>query len=84
MGSIREFPKLGEPYFGVLIIRILLFRGTILRVPLFSETPIRVPFGDLEGSCKGSLIRGSIKGLGVLIRVCRRRSIPNGSQVPIL
>ena len=33
-----EFPKIGVPYFGVLIIRILLFR--VLNFgPLFSETP---------------------------------------------
>ena len=33
-----EFPKIGVPYFGVLIIRILLFRVLYLG-PLFSETP---------------------------------------------
>ena len=46
-GSIQglgfgSFRKLGVPYFGVLIIRILLFR-VLYSGPLFSETPI-----DLE------------------------------------
>ena len=36
---IWEFPKIGVPYFGVLIIRILLFR-VVCEGPLFSETPI--------------------------------------------
>ena len=30
---IWDFPKIRVPYFGVLVIKILLFRG-----PLFSET----------------------------------------------
>ena len=34
-----SFRKLGVPYFGVLIIRILLFR-VLYWGPLFSETPI--------------------------------------------
>ena len=34
-----SFRKLGVPYFGVLIIRILLFR-VLYQGPLFSETPI--------------------------------------------
>ena len=41
--DIWEFPKIEVPYFGVLLIRILLFRvltGYHVRVPLFSETPI--------------------------------------------
>ena len=38
-GSIWEFPKIRVPYFGVLIIRILLF-GVLYEGPLFSETPI--------------------------------------------
>ena len=33
-----SFGKLGVPYFGVLIIRILLFR-VLYKGPLFSETP---------------------------------------------
>ena len=33
-----EFPKIGVPYFGDLIIRILLFR-VLYWGPLFSETP---------------------------------------------
>ena len=37
--SIFEFPKLGVPYFGVLIIRILLFR-VLYQGPIFSETPV--------------------------------------------
>ena len=32
-----EFPKIGGPYLGVLVIRILLFR--VRWGPLFSETP---------------------------------------------
>ena len=34
-----SFPNLGVPYFGVLIIRILLFR-VLYKGPLFSETPV--------------------------------------------
>ena len=34
-----SFPNLGVPYFGVLIIRILLFR-VLYKGPLFSETPM--------------------------------------------
>ena len=37
-GSRWEFPKIRVPYFGVLIIRILLFR-VLYSGPLFSETP---------------------------------------------
>ena len=38
-----EFPKIrGVPYFGVLIIRILLFRVLDV-VPLFSEIPMYGP-----------------------------------------
>ena len=33
------FRKFGVPYFGVLIIRILLFR-VLYQGPLFSETPM--------------------------------------------
>ena len=33
-----SFPKLGVPYFGVLIIRLLL--RVLYSGPLFSETPI--------------------------------------------
>ena len=33
-----EFPKIGVPYLGVLIIRILLF-GVLYEGPLCSETP---------------------------------------------
>ena len=33
-----EFPNIGVTYFGVLIIRILLFR-VLYSGPLFSETP---------------------------------------------
>ena len=33
-----EFPRIGVPYFGVLIIRILQFR-VLYSGPLFSETP---------------------------------------------
>ena len=37
--SCGSFRKLGVPYFGVLIIRILLF-GVLYQGPLVSETPI--------------------------------------------
>ena len=36
--TLREFPKIGVPYFGVLITRILLFR-VLYWGPLLSETP---------------------------------------------
>ena len=36
---VWEFPKIGVPCFGVLIIRILLFR-VLYQGPQFSETPI--------------------------------------------
>ena len=36
---IWEFSKIRVPYFGVLIIRILLF-GVLHEGPLFSETPM--------------------------------------------
>ena len=36
--DVRSFRKLGVPYFGVLIIRILLFK-VLYSGPLFSETP---------------------------------------------
>ena len=47
---IREFPKIGVPYFAVLIIRILLFRVLYLG-PLFSETPT-YPSGTRPGDCR--------------------------------
>ena len=37
-GDTWDFPKIRAPYFGVLIIRILLFR-VLYWGPLFSETP---------------------------------------------
>ena len=37
-----EFPKIGVPYFGDLIIRILPFR-VLYWGPLFSETPTSIP-----------------------------------------
>ena len=37
-----SFRKVGVPYYGVLKIRILLFR-VLYQGPLFSETPIRLP-----------------------------------------
>ena len=37
--AMWEFPKIGVPYFGVLIIRILLFR-VLYWGPRFSETPM--------------------------------------------
>ena len=39
MKGFGAFRKLGVPYFGVFIIRILLFR-VLFSGPLFSETPI--------------------------------------------
>ena len=44
--SCGSFRKLGVPYFGVLIIRIRLFRYYI-RVPYFRKLPC-MPGGDLE------------------------------------
>ena len=35
-----EFPKIGVPYSGVLIIRILLFIGYYIRVPYFRKLPV--------------------------------------------
>ena len=37
---IWEFPKIKVPYFGALIVRILLF-GVLYEGSLFSETPIK-------------------------------------------
>ena len=34
-----SFRKLGDPYFGVLIIRILVFRVLYQRVPYFRKLP---------------------------------------------
>ena len=45
---IWEFPKIGDPYFGVVIIGILPFR-VLHRVPHFSEAPIPVPGGSFLG-----------------------------------
>ena len=39
---IWGFPKNRVPYFGVLVIRVLLFRVLYLG-PLFSETPSYIP-----------------------------------------
>ena len=36
-GRCGSFRKWGVPYFGVLIIRILLFKGTILGSPIFGN-----------------------------------------------
>ena len=44
---------MGVPYFGVLLIRILLFR-VLYQSPLFAETPMWRSEG-LEASFKGSL-----------------------------
>ena len=41
--TLWEFPKLGVPYFGVLIIRILLFR-LLYEVPLFF---LKLPYEGL-------------------------------------
>ena len=35
-----SFRKLGVPYFGILIVRILLFRGTVLGSPIFRNSQI--------------------------------------------
>ena len=43
--SYGEIPKLwGVPYFGALIIGILLFRGTLLGSPIFGNPHILLPF----------------------------------------
>ena len=53
---IWEFPKIGDPYFGVVIIGILPFR-VLHRVPHFRKLPyqyLEVPFwGSCIGSYKG-------------------------------
>ena len=49
--TIWEFPKIGVPYLGVLIIRILLFR-VLYQGPLFSETPIYIDYAN--GPCMPS------------------------------
>ena len=41
--STWGFPKINNPYFGVLIIRILLFRGTISGSPIFGNSHIFQP-----------------------------------------
>ena len=52
-----SFRKLGVPYFGILIIRILLFR-VLYEGPLFSETPIFMVQDALsQGPCILSLQR---------------------------
>ena len=38
--GIWEFPKIGVPYFGVLTIRILQLKGTILGSPMFANSHI--------------------------------------------
>ena len=40
--NLWEFAKIGVPYFGVIIIRILPFRVLYWR-PLLSETPLQTP-----------------------------------------
>ena len=42
------FRKFGVPYFGVLIIRILLYR-VLYMGPLFSETPLLLRAGGMRG-----------------------------------
>ena len=37
-----DFPKIRVPYFGVLTIRILLFKGTILGCPVFGNPQILI------------------------------------------
>ena len=43
-GPCGSFRTQGVPYFGVLIVRILLFR-VLYQGPLFSETPMYFPKG---------------------------------------
>ena len=58
-----SFRKLGVPYFGVLIIRILLFRvywGSLFsETPKFSERKATVPLGPQEFRVEGSRVWGS-------------------------
>ena len=55
--TIWGFRKLGVPYFGVLVIRILLFRVLYLGFPHFRELPYLLPRFRIE--------RLGIQGLGV-------------------
>ena len=57
--NMWEFPKIGVPYFGVLIIRVLLFR-LLYSGPLFSETSMSV-----------LLLRGRSRGDRVVLRESR-------------
>ena len=60
--SYGGFRKLGAPYFGVLMIRILLFR-VLYWGPLFSETPILGALGtwslrDTKASYRIRILQG--------------------------
>ena len=62
-----EFPKIGVPYFGVLITRILLF-GVLYWGPLLSETPTSI-CGCGPRLRSGS---GSTSGFGAASAIKRR------------
>ena len=48
--AMRDFPKIKVPYFGVPIIRILLFRViTILESPYFRKPPCSIRVGITRG-----------------------------------
>ena len=48
---LREFPQIRVPYYGILMIRILLLR-VLYSGPLFTETPKQ---GSFKGYHKGSV-----------------------------
>ena len=58
-----EFRKLGVPYFGILIIRILLFRGTVFGSPIFGNSPIFSPILSLGGN--PSTLKGTRKAITI-------------------
>ena len=66
--SHGSFRKLGVPDFGVLIIRILLFRVLYLG-PLFSETPTYYTGLTAKGPRGLCLFVGSLGSLGASSRV---------------
>ena len=46
--TMWDFPKIGVPYFGVLITRILLFRVLYIRVPYFRKPPFGTSGSKIE------------------------------------
>ena len=61
-----SFRKLGVPYFGVLIVRILLF-GVLCEGPLFSETTICKQFTFLRRLLLQKLTSALLAPCGLLL-----------------